>query len=326
MGGTFFDTFSAKEKQFFWQRTKILSRALEEWARGYSCLRPVRAPSVALLTAMISQHGDVLDAIGGGKIAFWIFAVDDLADERKISLADFLKKGKQWYLCARDGTGNNDESDELTAMLLEIRKDLSRFCLFEPLLDHWASCIPPLIETMAQEYQYGLLFNTEGTQALPSLDEYLSGGLHSIGMPLWASGVWITQSDLSILEHLELIDAATRHAGRAIRLYNDLQTLDREMREGNVNSVMIAYYKTLANQEISVENGFTEAKRYILQLADFFGHECRSIAKQIHTESGQVEKTLARTVAFNASFYGHGHDFHITSLDDVHTLLEIESA
>ena len=323
MGGTLFDTFSAKEKQFFWERTQILAQALEEWMRGYSCMRPVRIPLLALLTAMTSPHVPAPDVIGGEKMALWIFGIDDLADERRVSLADFLEKGERWCQSARDGKDSGGENDELTTMILEIRQDIERFRLSEPLLDRWVSGVSRVVEAMAQEYRYALLFNTEGDQALPSLGEYLNEGLYSLGLPLWSTVIWITQDDPSILAQIELIDVATRHASRATRLYNDLRTFDKEMAEGNVNSVMIAYYKVLADHEVPPESGLAEAKRYILQLADFFGRECYTLLKQIHTESGQVEETLSRLVAFHSYFYGRSeHDYHITSLSNIQTLLK----
>ncbi len=326
MGGTFFDTFSAKEKYFFGERTKALTQVLEEWARGYSCTRPARVSLMSLLTAMTSPRLTVPDSLAGVKISFWIFAVDDLADEQKISLANLLTIAEQGYLSAKNGTGSNDESDELTAMLLEIRKDLSRFRLFEPLLEYWASNVRRLVEAMAQEYRYSLLFNTEGAQALPTLDECLGEGLYSIGARLWASVVWITQDDPSVLDQIELIDTATRHASRAIRLYNDFRTLDKEIAEGNINSVIVAYYKIMGSHEVTMEKGLAEARRYILQLADFFGQECYNTLEQIHTESRQVEETLSRLVAFHSYFYGHGkHDYGITSLADILTLLSAKS-
>jgi hypothetical protein len=322
MGGTFFDTFSVEERQFFWERTETLVRALEEWAREYVCMRPVRVPLLALLTAMTSPCVPVPDAIGGAKIALWIFGIDDMADEREVSLERFRETGEQWCQSARDGTDSDDEGDELTAMLLEIRKDISGFRLFEPLFERWAFGVCRVVEAMVQEYRYALLFNAEGAQALPSLGEYLNEGLYSLGPPLWSTVLWITQDDPSVLEQIELIDAATRHASRATRLYNDLRTFDKETAEGNVNSVMIAYYKVLADQEVAVERGWAEAKRYILQLADFFGRECYTLLEQIHTESGQVEETLFRLVAFHSYFYiRREDDYHITSLADIRTLL-----
>ncbi len=292
MSSTFFDRFSETEKHFLGKRTKTLTGVLEEWSRGYPCMRPARASSMALLTAITSPRLTVSDSLAGMKIALWVFGVDDLADERRVSLTDLLKMAERAYLSAKNGTNGHDKNDELLTMLLEIRNDLSRFRLFEPLREYWAFSVRRLIEAMAQEYRYALSFNAEGAQTLPTLDEYLIEGLYSLGAPLWATSIWITQDDPSVLEQIELIDSATRHASRAIRLYNDFRTLDKELAEGNVNSIIIAYYKVLVSHEINIEDGLAAAKRCILGLADFL---LKSVIKHSNISIPRADRPRKRS-------------------------------
>ena len=324
MAGNFLDTLSAEEKQRIKDRTETLIELLEKWARQHPSIRPTRIPATALTTAAVLPEMSVLDALMTAQIILWIFGVDDQIDEGMISPAEARRKAKQWYSIANRGSSDEmDDSDDLAIILLEIRRRLSEFYLFEPLREYWASRLRLLVEAMAQEYQYGLQYSACGVRTLPSLDEYLHVGTRSIGFPLWGSTIMILLQDPSVVEYFEPISVAMVHMCTALRLYNDVATFDKEIQAHEVNSVVIMYHAMFdSNPNAGQENILLEAKQRILQLADSHAQRCYDLARQPKTDSGQFEQISSRVVAFHAHFYGRiEHDYHTTSQAETYELL-----
>jgi hypothetical protein len=323
MARSFFDALSVKEKQRIKERTDTLIDMLGDWASQYSLIRMIRIPSVALLIAALVPRIALRDSLLVAKLALLIFGIDDMADERVITLAELQRKAEQWYWIANHGSNSAiDNGDEPTAILLELRAELSKFRLFEPLREYWSSSARRLFEAMVQEYRYGLRYRAGGARALPPLDEYLSWGLYSISVPFWMLTVLIVLDEPSIAERFESIDEAIKCAGAAIRLFNDLRTFDKEMKESNVNSIVIAYYTVLSkNPNATEESTLSEARQHVLQLADSYAQKCYEWVGHIRTESKQLEEAISRSVAFHAHFYSE-HDYHTTSLAEIYGMLE----
>jgi hypothetical protein len=328
MGRDFFDTLSAQEKQRIRDRSGSLVDCLEQWARQYTSLRASRIPTAALATAVVVPRMSPSDSLSMARMILWIFGVDDRVDGHKMTPAEMRRAAMQWYLIANDGPGNGlNNDDELTRILIEMRRDLSSAHLFDPLREYWASRLRLLVLTMAREYQYGTQYNTYGPRALPSFDEYLRGGTHSIGLPFWQATALILLRDSSVLEHFEPIDEAITHAGAAARLYNDVRTLDKEIQEGGMNSVLIVYQAMLQGDLDSTgEGSLDEAKQYVLQQADSYAEKCYDLLGWIDTDSGQVEETIFRLIAFHAYYYGREYDYHITSLAEAYAMIGTDTS
>lgn len=329
MTSDFFDLFAVQEKQFIEERTDALIGLLDEWVPQYPFLRKVRTPSIALLTATVVPKMPLSDALLVAKTILWIFGVDDEADEKFVSPVEMQHKAAQWYLIANYGISNGtDEDDELTVIFLEIKEELSNYPLFEPFRAEWAFNVRSLIEAMAQEYEYGLQYNTNGAATLPSLHEYIRNGIYSVGFPPWALTVLIITRDFSVKKQFVLVEQAIEYAGAAIRLYNDLQTFDKELQESNINSIVIEYH-TITNQNFDPltksdqfdESILFQARQNISRLADSYAQRCCGMIKKIHTSTGQMEEMLSRIVAFHAYFYGE-HDYHTTALSEVNEMLK----
>jgi hypothetical protein len=311
---SFINTLSAEEKHYIKDRTNALMEMLRQWARQHHLIRAIRIPAAALVAATALPRIPLADSLLVAQMMLWIFAVDDIADEHIVTLADMRRKTEQWCLIAYHGVDNQD--DDLTTILLEMRKKLSKSHLFEPLREYWASRLRLLGETMIQEYQDGLQYDaTYGMNSLPSLDKYLHNGIHSIGLPFWKSTVLILLQDNSVIQQFEPINQAIEYAGAAVRLYNDVRSLDKEIHEGNINSIIIKYHMILERiPSVSREEALAEARQHILQLADSYAQRCYGQVRQIETSSGQFEEATNRIVAFHAYFYGRSeYDYHTTS-------------
>ena len=324
MSQSFFDTLDAREKQLARDRTDALTEMLTRWAQRYPSVRMARVPSVALLTATVAPRVSPIDALVSTKLAFWIFGIDDIADERTVPLAALEEKARQWCLIAGDGSGDEvDETDELDAMFLEIKRDLDTFPLFELLQDYWRQEVRRFVEAMIWEYRWGIEYTARGPDALPTLKEYLNQGLHSISIPLWAWTIWSAANDPTVCVYLEPLNLATEYAGTAVRLYNDLRSYEKELEEENINSVLITC-QVMRNEHPHrpVEHLVPQAKQHVLQLADAYGQRCIDLVRQVRTDSGQAEEMLSRMVVFHAYFYGRSrHDYNVTSMRDVYDLL-----
>lgn len=321
MAESFFDTLSVEEKQQLKDRMVALTDLMTEWVRAYPLVRAVRIPPVALLMAAITPRLSLPTSLLIAKIVFWIFELDDLADERAITLPELQQKIEVWYRLARDGSPDEKNNDELAAMLLEIRESLSGYPLFEPLREVWATQVRLLAEAGAQEYQYGLQYSVD-PHRLPSLDEYLRSGVYSLGFPLWALTTVIVVSDASALDCLEAIQAAVRCGSAAIRLYNDYQTLDKELQEGTINSAIILEHALRGgDSDTDAVQALVRARQRVLQLADAYAQQCGSLVRQIQTDSGQIEETISYTVAFSAQFYRE-YDYHTSSAADTTAMVD----
>jgi hypothetical protein len=316
VAGDFLDTLCVEERQRIKNRATILAEMLEEWVRKYPLMCTVRIPAIALLTATALPRIPPSSAVLASQVVLWVGGVDDRADERMTTLAEMQRKREEWYTIANNGCCNGTIDDELTAILVEIRGELSRFALFERLRVHWASSVKSLVEAMAQEYQYALQFDAQGIRALPSLDEYLRTGRQSIGIYLGQSTALILQNDSSVGQYLEPICEATRYAGAAVRLYNDVQTFDKEIQEGGINAVLIRCRGRPDSQNV------VRAREYTLQLADAYAQRCYDLVGQIQTRSRQFEELICRSVAFHSLLYRE-HDYHTTSMAEVTELFDM---
>jgi hypothetical protein len=322
LAANFLDTLSAEEKHHIKDRTSALMEILQQWAQQHHFIRATRIPAAALVAALALPRIPLADSLLVTQMMLWIFAVDDIADERIVTLADMRRKTEQWCLIANHGSSS--EYDDLTIILLEMRKKLSKSRLFEPLREYWVSRLRLLGETMIQEYQDGLQYDaTCGTNSLPSLDKYLHNGIHSIGLPFWKSTVLILLQDTSVIQQFKPINQAIEYAGAAVRLYNDVRSLDKEIREGNINSIIIKYHMILETiPSTSKEEALAEARQHILQLADSYAQRCYEQVEQPKTTSGQFEEATTRIVAFHAYFYGRSeYDYHTTSQAAAHDIL-----
>jgi hypothetical protein len=304
MTKNFFNTLSATGIRKIEERKDALTSLMEGWTLRYSFIRPVRISQTALVIATVMPQLAQSCSTLMTKLTLWVFGVDDMIDEGAFSLAELQERIiEQWYLIANGSSHNGIvDSDELATMLSEIRKDLSEYRLFEPLCEHWSANVRFLVEAMAKEYQYGLQYNTSGACALPSLDRYLQHGIYSSGVPLLASTLSIILNDPSVGQCIDSINEPIECASAAMRLYNDVQTFEKETQESKINSVLIVYHAMLDENPGATEQSVSRAKHYVSQMASSYAQRCYNLTRKIGTESRQFEEIIHRLVAFHASY------------------------
>lgn len=332
MTNRFFDQLDDQEKEKIAKARDQLVTLLNEWTQQYPCIRPSRIPMAAFSTALIFGPIDPPispnDFLTLPKFGLWTFAVDDVTDERIMPLSEAVLKVEEWCQIARHGYNDSsiDESDQLSRLILEVTKDLGRFPLFEALLEQWICGFEILLSGILEEYRYGINFSAKGNIALPSLEEYLAHSLGSIGVIVWSYVAFIILGDPETVTNQDPINQALYHSSVAIRLYNDLQSYDREVQEGNVNSIVITHNALASNSNNSdQQNILAEAKQHVRSLADTHAKQCFEIVSSIQTQRGNIEKILQRTLAFHADFYTQ-LDYHTTSLTKTDEMLSTRSS
>ena len=156
------------------------------------------------------------------------------------------------------------------------------------------------------------------------LDDYIRNAIHSIGFPTLCAMALILYEDPSVIGLVTAIDKIVEHASAALRLYNDLASLPKEIKTGDKNSVLIVRDAKLEAPNADKEQALLDAQQYILQLANSHAQRCYELVDQLHTDKGQFEETCRWLVGLHAYFYGHTRqDFHTTSLAVARQLLGV---
>ncbi len=317
-----YNALSSSEKQKIEENAKDLSALLNIWATCHPMIRARRVLPVAILVATVLPQLPLRLSLLVGKIILFIFTVDDVADERLLSYVDFVVISKVWEDIARYGNAGftPGEDRDLSVMFLEIRSELAQFPLFSSLSDLWANRLRLLTEAMAREYEYGLRYHVSGKEALPTFHEYLENGIHSVGFPFWGTSVLILLGEPLTLDHLDPLNEIIINTGAAIRLYNDVRTYEKEVRETNINAITLVLNTLQANRpRLSAPDIFEQAQDTVLQLANQYAEKSDEMVGQKQTNTGHFEEMIQRIIAFHAFFYGsrqHNRDYHTISSSD----------
>jgi hypothetical protein len=322
-----YDELTEGEKQEIQKYARELSSLLGIWASCYPIIRSKRAAPVAVLIATVLPDLQPRLSLLVGKLILLIFAIDDVADERILSYEEFIQASKDWEEIARTGYSNRLSliDSDLSGMVAEIRSELAQCPLFVELGGLWADQIRMLCKAMAKEYEYGLRYQISGKESLPPLDEYISGGIYSVGFPFWGTSVLILLSEPEIMRQLERITDLISSTGAAIRLYNDVRTYEKEVQESNINSITIAQNMLEKSQpSLPAQEKFNQARNRVMSMANQYAEKCYKLNASIQTGSGQFEQMIHRIVAFHAYFYGsqqHNKDYHTISSNDSFSMI-----
>ena len=317
-----YNNLSQTEKLKIQENAKDLAALLSIWATCHPMIRAKRVTPVAVLVATVLPHLALHHALLVGKIILFIFTVDDVADERLLSYMDFIASSKVWSDIARFGNAITltSEDGDLGVMFLEIRGELARFPLFSSLWALWSSRLQLLSESMAKEYEYGLRYHVSGKETLPAFDEYIESGTHSLGFPFWGTSVLILLSEPLTQDNLDHLNEIMLNTGAAIRLYNDVRTYEKEVKEGNINALTLVLNSLEEKREgLSAHQMFEQAQETVLQTANGYAEKSCNLAGYQHTNTGQFEEMIRRIIAFHAYLYGsrqHNLDYHTISSSD----------
>lgn len=323
-----YQTLTGAEKENIQEKAQALTKLLGVWVSCYPFIRAKRVPPVAVLVATVLPLQPLDVSLLVGKLILFIFAVDDLADERLLSYIEFKQAAKVWQDIARFGQTDRQAPEVgcLSAVISEIRRELTRFNLFPNLVDVWADRLGQLCDAMADEYTFGLRYKASQGEILPTIDDYIAGGIHSVGFPFWGTSVLILLSEPAILVNLQKITEIILQTGAAIRLYNDVRTYEKEVSEDNINAITILRDELAAGElALSGEERLQQAQERVLCLAGEYAEKCYALSDHFVTETHQFELMIRRIVAFHANFYGsrkHTFDYHTVSSTDSFSMIQ----
>jgi hypothetical protein len=317
------------EKLKIQEKAQGLTSLLSIWASQFPIIRDRRAAPVAALVSTVLPDLPPHLALLVGKIILFIFAVDDVADERLLSYSEFVEAGKAWEAIARYGTAPQPVEKEanLSVVIWEIRQELLQIPLFSGLHDLWADRLRSLCDAMAKEYQYGLRYSASGKELLPEWEAYVQGGIHSVGFPFWGTSVLILLNEPELRDRLDLINEIMLQTGGAIRLYNDFRTNEKEVQEGNINGITIVEAVLRKKPGLSPLNRFVQAQDTVLSLAVMYDKKSRELVGGLHSGTGRLEKMIRRILDFHAYFYGsrlHSRDYHTISTSETIAMIRGE--
>jgi len=287
-----------------------MAHQLNQWAVKYQLIRRVRVWPLALSVAAAAPFSDAEALASTARLSLWVFTLDDLFDEERVSRAELMRRVERYRGIAqfRDVPGARDS---LATALRDVRDDLARYPLFDELGAGWAQALCGTIDGMARENQWRTAYLQAGHADLPSYEDYLETGLYSIGGPphIWAS--WITVGDPSTPRHLDHLRRMEREASICIRLANDLRSRQKEIAEGNVNALVIIgqLLREQGSDDVAADQGAESRIRCDIE----GGLELlSSLRAGAATASGQPEAATADIARFVCDFYAE-HDYHTFS-------------
>jgi Terpene synthase family 2, C-terminal metal binding len=303
----FLETHSQVEQLRIFDLTARVSHALRLWAVRYPLVRRVRVWPLALSVAAAAPFAGVDALISTARVSLWVFTLDDIFDEERVPEAEMTKRADRYRTLAHGGSVTAPE-DSMATALQEIRDDLTRYPLFEPLGGEWAKALCGTIDGMMREFQWRAMLCHDPSAPLPTYEEYIANGLYSIGGPphIWAE--LITANDPSTPEHVEQLRPMERIASTCIRLANDLQSYRKEVEEGNINALVLLG-RNLEAIGFWPEQAHHQAERQVhADIADGLAtlDVLRSAAS---TRTRRPEGTIADIAHFVCDFYRE-HDYH----------------
>jgi hypothetical protein len=321
MPNALLDALNPDEKLQIKTRSGELAAHLSEWARRYPVVRQQRIQAVSLFQAAIDPRVALEDALVMAKMFLWAFAFDDLADERLITLEEFRAMVDGWYELALEYPAvATREGDETHRILLELLEGLARHSLFAPLQRELATHVKRVGTAMATEVERGVRFRVGGPSALPSLEEHIEVGTYSICVPLHVHMLCIADEP-AVLEEMDTLREAARRTGACLRLYNDIQTLEKSREEGGVNSIIIVYHRLRAAQPAAPEAElWAEARSCVLTMARERAERCLETLRKVSSTNVTAAQVIDRMVVFQGDFYLET-DYHLLSAEGVLRML-----
>jgi hypothetical protein len=285
------------------------SRTLHRWAARYPLIRRVRVWPLSLSVAAGAPYASVEALISTARLSLWVFTIDDLFDEERVPHAELNKRADRYCRLAH-GSMPCPSGDSLAAALCETRDDLATYALFESLGTEWANSLCGTIEGMQRENEWSRAYrnSSDPRTALPSYAEYVATGRYSIGGPphIWAA--LITTDDPSTPLHLDHLRAMEEIASTCIRLANDLQSYQKEIKEGKINSVVILS-RQLRDQGVSEQAAYEQAEARARADIAAGLERLTTLRDAAVTETGRPEAAIDNIARFVCDFYTH-HDYH----------------
>lgn len=277
------------------------------WAQAQPGVRPERIRPLALTLAAATPFSGLEALASTAQLNLWIFALDDVFDERGLSVPELRRQGDRYAAIAR-GAACRDGDDDLATILAGVRADLARYPLFEALGDTWADAVAAMIRDMTREAGWQRDRHAGASGRLPSYEQYLAGGRSSVGAPTHIWTALITIGDPSTPAHLPALRRLIDPAAMVVRLANDLRSAAKEAGEGKVNSLIILAAEARARGLPPAEALSWAKTRIRADIAEQLGR-LSELERLPGTATGGPEASIVNIARFVSEFYDQ-FDFH----------------
>lgn len=252
----------------------LAARLIAEIEGDEATFRPQRIHTVSSCVVRSAPWLGGRELLTLATLGLWICAFDDLADERIVGVAELDGRASQYLACARGRIPSIVARDPLARMMLDIGKSL-RATDPDPIL--WRRWLAELRAMMA-----AMSWERRAVDGVVEPADYLRHAVDSIGVGVAALAAWMLMGGRGL--PAQLMEMKERCA-LVVRLANDLQTIERERREGSPN---ILLFVTDRDEVVS---------------------RCRAeLSKMTRTRSSRRAEFLHRFTQFFVDLYLGGHD------------------
>lgn len=285
---------------------KPLTNILREWCHTNIPLHDAPVPTVSMLVADVLPISiipfDTSFLIA--KLIMWIFAVDDLVDNGHLSIKDLETQLSFWRKAVREQKVTFGNADALTNTWFEIMDELRYFPAFKDLKTYWEIHLTRLIMAMKQEMLWNNSVLKIPERQPPTLNNYLHTSMYSIGLPITTTMVQITVSHEKSKLYSKSLLQAVKTASIAIRLLNDFQSAEREIKENKLNAAIL-FSKEITNKNNLLDQNILKlVKQKILSTAEFYAKRCFiHLSHNNNEENKEIQHFLYKVVKFNLCFY-----------------------
>jgi terpene synthase-like protein len=169
------------------------------------------------------------------RMVIWTYAFDDYV-EREID--DVAELDEFFDRCrAIVHTGQRDDGNPLLSSLSSWQRDLARLADYPPLAELWAE----KCDSVLRGHRYDWVVGRERDRGNPpraGVEEYLD---HADSITLWMVHLprWVAYGGDEVPKRLDVLVPAMDDASVAVRMANDLATIDRERSEPGHNNVLM---------------------------------------------------------------------------------------
>ncbi len=310
---------------------------LKMWGERYPVFRSTRFRALALT---IEAHlADVCreDRALASLVSLWIAAFDELVDEEQVTGIALHRLTDGYKSLARDSLGRPadrgrqrrelnspqlEPAKQLYRALEEIARDVAWYQPDEPLKVYWLSTFERMVDAIVAQRELGTQWyleiadESESTSfllpvhAAVTYQVLMETLLHSIGVPFYLATCFIVYREAALAERLQGLIPIVEACARSVRLANDLQSWQKDVRERNANALVAT-----AADIIRSHPGLSGAhyqERALRLLGERLKQESAAVLSLLAASpvpSGRAERGMSRLVEFVIAFY-EAHDYH----------------
>lgn len=225
---------------------------LDAWADRWPIFDRKRFPAVALTTAVhlpeLARPARALAALA----SLWIIAFDEVVDEERADEATIAQQVAAFKTMITPSATESRRveiiqpatpmADDLAAALRTVVAGVAASPTFPAFAAVWRRSFCQMVDAIVAQHRLGraraaTLTNRE-RRVIVSYNAMLALTTESIGVHWYLLTGFILGEDEAVAQHAATLLPSVEQCARAVRLANDLRSWERDMAEGNVNTLV----------------------------------------------------------------------------------------